>query len=749
MTRGIPEAYDAPMFKRRILFLLFFISGFCSLVYQMVWTRLAFASFGIITPVLSVVLSVFMLGLALGSWLGGRGIVGLARATGFSPIFFYGGAELIIGCGGVLVPKLFRIGEHLLLSSGQSDSFRYLLLSSLVLSISILPWCVFMGATFPLVMAYVREQDASNEESFSYLYFANVVGAMCGSVLSVLVLVEVLGFFRTLVFAAVGNAIIALISFGLGVKSKSSKAAPISAQPMPMPPVRPELSGLIPWILFSTGFSAMAMEVVWTRVMTPVLRTQVYSFAFIIFAYLGATFVGSMLYRDHLRRGSVASVPFLIALLAVTAFLPIFAVDPAIITASWNLAAGMYRESGRAKVFVLASITPLCAVLGYLTPGLIDQYSGGQPAKAGKAYGINIVGCVLGPLVASYALIPYMRERYALVLLTLPLLALLWICRGSLSRTERMILMPINIVALAWALFGAGDFDRLLLRYETGTQIRRDYAAAVDSFGSGMAKRLLVNGIGMTVLTPATKYMVHLPMAYHKGKPESALIICFGMGTTFRSALTWGVKTTVVELVPSVPRAFTFYHENAPEVLNDPNGHIVIDDGRRYLERCGEKFDVIVIDPPPPVEAAGSSLLYSREFYDLVKQHLKPDAILETWIPLCTLDTAQSMVRSMYESFPYIKCFESIDSVGTHFLVSMQPIAVKSAIQLAEAMPEKAQRDVVEWTHTGVLTADLQNVLSKEFAVTNVLNPDLNFAITDEQPFNEYFMLRQSGFYKP
>src|SRR5580658_1729337 len=178
------------MLTRRILFLLFFISGFCSLVYQMVWTRLAFASFGIITPVLSVVLSVFMLGLALGSWGAGRGIAGMSRATGLSPIYFYAAAELIIGCGGVLVPRLFKIGEHLLLSSGQSDSFRYLFLSALALSVSILPWCVFMGATFPFVMAYVREQEKESAESFSYLYFANVLGAMIGSISTVLVLVE-------------------------------------------------------------------------------------------------------------------------------------------------------------------------------------------------------------------------------------------------------------------------------------------------------------------------------------------------------------------------------------------------------------------------------------------------------------------------------------------------------------------------------------------------------------------------------
>src|SRR5476651_1821346 len=94
-------------FTRRVLFFLFFLSGLSSLVYQVVWTRMAFASFGIITPVLSVVLSVFMLGLAGGSWAGGRWIPALAGKARCSAIFFYAGAELLIGLGSFIVPKLF------------------------------------------------------------------------------------------------------------------------------------------------------------------------------------------------------------------------------------------------------------------------------------------------------------------------------------------------------------------------------------------------------------------------------------------------------------------------------------------------------------------------------------------------------------------------------------------------------------------------------------------------------------------
>src|ERR1017187_3270644 len=121
-------------FTRRVLFFLFFLSGFASLVYQVVWTRMAFASFGIITPVLSVVLSVFMLGLAIGSWAGGRGIPALTARTGWAAAFFYGGAELVIGLGAFVVPKLFSLGGNILLASGKTDSFGYLALSALVLA---------------------------------------------------------------------------------------------------------------------------------------------------------------------------------------------------------------------------------------------------------------------------------------------------------------------------------------------------------------------------------------------------------------------------------------------------------------------------------------------------------------------------------------------------------------------------------------------------------------------------------------
>src|SRR5258706_12394812 len=122
---------------RRVLFLLFFLSGFSSLVYQVVWTRMAFAAFGIITPVLSVVLSVFMLGLALGSWAGGRSIAFLVNRTGLSAVAFYAVAELLIGLGAFAVPKLFAAGENIFVSTGGMNSGGFLFLFGLGVGVSI------------------------------------------------------------------------------------------------------------------------------------------------------------------------------------------------------------------------------------------------------------------------------------------------------------------------------------------------------------------------------------------------------------------------------------------------------------------------------------------------------------------------------------------------------------------------------------------------------------------------------------
>ncbi len=373
---------------RPILFLLFFLSGFSALVYQLIWTRLAFASFGIITPVLSVVLSVFMLGLSVGAWAGGRWVAVWVTRTGLSAINFYGLAEFLVGVSAFAVPKLFALGERLLLSAGGSDSARYLCLSALVLAVSILPWCLFMGATVPLMMAYIREQNTAASDSFSYLYLANVLGAMAGSLATALVLVELCGFHDTLQIAAAGNFIIALVSLRLGWGRKAVALPP--CQPLPSRTSarilprgwNPQTSRrFVQGLLFATGFISLAMEVIWTRAFAPVLKTQVYSFAMVVATYLGATFVGSALYRYHRRRDQTRSLAGLLSLVCVAAVLPLLANEVCFPAQRVD----QPSADPLSAMLLLLSICPFCGVLGYLTPGVVDEYAAGWPAAAGSA----------------------------------------------------------------------------------------------------------------------------------------------------------------------------------------------------------------------------------------------------------------------------------------------------------------------------------------------------------------------------
>ena len=743
-TNSIPTQTSAPWnlspFTRGVLFLLFFLSGLSGLVYQVVWVRMAFASFGILIQVLSVVLSVFMLGLSLGAWVGGRSVNFLVRKAGCSALWFYAGTELLIGIGAFAVPTLFSIGGKLLLSAGEADSTRYLFLSALALGISIFPWCIFMGATFPFMMAFVREQDHRNAASFSFLYVANVLGAMAGTLLSALVLVELLGLRHTLWVAAAGNftvAIVAgLLAFNRGqLPSRDETGVPRIVQPVLG---RDRLDRFALALLFLTGFAALGMEVMWARAFTPILRTQVYSFALVVFAYLGATFVGSFIYRRDLGKSSVRSVAVLLSIVSVAVFVPIVSDDPRILLSS------SYAAAWWSRVVVLLSICPFCAALGYLTPKLIDSYARGDPGQAGRAYAVNVLGCILGPLFASYLLLPWAGERIGLAILGAPFLLVFIVITKSLPNWHRCVTGAIATTLLIWSLLFSVDFARFVSRNFQNTEIRRDYAASVVSSGSGFEKRLFVNGIGMTSLVPATKFMAHLPLVLHDSKPNSVLIICFGMGTTYRSALSWNVQTTAVELVPSVKKAFGFYHSDATQILANPNGRIIIDDGRRYLNRTREKFDVIIIDPPPPVEAAGSSLLYSEEFYTLAKGHLNQNGIVATWVPEdASPDSRAAILRSLVDSFSFVRCFVSVDNMGVHMLASQQPIANISAREIASRMPAAAAIDLLEWERSETVVDYIQQVLGNEMPVQWALNPQAQIGITDDRPYNEYFLLRR------
>jgi spermidine synthase len=216
---------------------------------------------------------------------------------------------------------------------------------------------------------------------------------------------------------------------------------------------------------------------------------------------------------------------------------------------------------------------------------------------------------------------------------------------------------------------------------------------------------------------------------------------------------SWGIESTAVELVPSVPQLFGYYHPDGPELLKSPLAHIEIDDGRRFLERSTEKFDVITIDPPPPVNAPTTSLLYSREFYAVIKNHLRPGGIVQVWLYTQGMlwDTAfpAAVVKALQVSFPYVRGFESLQGFGYHLLASNEPLALRDAAALASRLPAKAAADFVEWGPQPTAEAMFNEVVQKEVVVDRLAALNTRVPpIQDDQPINEYFLLRVYGYYR-
>ena len=742
-------------------FLFFLVSGFCSLVYEIVWLRLATAQFGVTTPLVSIVVSVYMAGLGLGCAGAGR-LFRRFEATGRSAtagmlLGLYALDELLIGVAGLVVRPELAAGHRLLqkiAATTELGSLGHYAASGLLIALTLLPWCVCMGATFPLAIAAIQKSFPNqSEQSFSYLYLANVLGAVLGTLVPAFVLIELLGFRRTLHVAASLNALLAVAAFALSQSLATSRPLIDGRNPAPEKARagRSRETALLE-LLFLTGLLSLGMEIVWIRLFTPYLGNLVYAFAIILALYLLATFLGAQRYRSLVRRGVLPQGDWLWVMAGLLALLPLVAADPRFpelpvvrgdprFPELKDLVGGAFR--------VALTVVPFSAAVGFLTPMLVDRFSGGEPDRVGRAYAVNIVGCILGPLIAGFVLLPWVGEMWSLVSLSLPLLVV-----GGAAALRQDSTAARASVPLAKVLFGVVVVLSCLLAW--GAQgyeerfphrlVRRDHTATVIAIDEEHGARLLVNGVGMTSLTPNTKMMAHLALASFSAPPRSGLVIAFGMGTSFRSILSWGIPTTAVELVPSIPGLFGSYHADGPALLESPLARMVIDDGRRFLERADERYDVILVDPPPPVRAAGSSLLYSREFCAIVRKRLTPNGILQQWLAGGDPETRASVARALKESFPFVRVFPPLQGSGYHFLASMQPIAVASASEMAARMPAAARADLTEWGPYPTAEQQLEAVLPRELSIDSLiaLAPDVP-ALSDDHPLNEYLLLRRLG----
>jgi spermidine synthase len=465
-------------------------------------------------------------------------------------------------------------------------------------------------------------------------------------------------------------------------------------------------------------------------------------------------------YKHHAYREKTWNISGLLVLIVGVVFLQLIVNDPNLYAPINGTGVGLFSDGSTFSIYLarfferFGGMTGLTVVvfvfaylLGYLTPKQIDELSKNDPRIAGKAYAINVLGCIIGPLIASYLLLPHYGVKVSVLILNFFLVAVVLVYLWRIWKIKRITRFVGGVVlATVFILL-------FTTTYEDGPrtdkkQVRRDSMATVIALGDGMNKQMLVNGVGITSMTPVTKTMAHLPLAFLKNPPKKVLDICFGMGTTFRSSLSWGVDTTGVDLSPAVIEEFNYFFSDTESLRKNPKAHFVVDDGRRFLLRTRDNFDVITIDPPPPITAAGSSLLYSRDFYTVLKERLAPGGILQQWYPYLKGQSDQTallaVTHAITESFPYVAMFPSVEGWGYHFLASEEPIQNLTPKQFADRLSPEATRDLLEWTPE--LTAEqfagriLPHRIDMSSTTADSIPTSIN--ITDDNPYNEYYLLR-------
>jgi spermidine synthase len=222
------------------------------------------------------------------------------------------------------------------------------------------------------------------------------------------------------------------------------------------------------------------------------------------------------------------------------------------------------------------------------------------------------------------------------------------------------------------------------------------------------------------------------------------------MGSSFRSALIAGLRTDAVELVPSVPQMFHYYYPDADEILANPDGRIFVADGRNHLELSDERFDIIVTDPPPPIQASGVSVIASYEYYLAGREHLTDDGVMMQWTPYGTTEQElKDHIRTFATVYEHVLMVRGPGRYGFYMLGSMAPIDLPEAdIRAILARPgvlddissayDSPATTIDGWVQVIAEQTWLEDEEVRAYAGDGPL-------VTDDQPRPEYFLLRFLG----
>jgi len=743
----------------------FLVSGACALLYEVVWTRKLVLLFGTTAYAVSTVLAVYFAGMGIGSFLGGR----LADRTN-RPLLWYAIFQIAIGIYALLFLLLLRAGESLLVtlvsalsvSRGVGVGLR----GGLSFFLLILPVSL-MGATLPLLSRVVASEQKVLGLRIGSLYTVNTFGAVLGCFLTGFLLLPRLGFSGT---TLIGAATSLAVGFGALILARAAAGTPSGRRPVRVDdpvalpaarsPYSERMAVLVTVAFAVSGFCALALEVLWFRTLTIVFLGTTYAFTTMLTTFLCGIALGSMYASKTVdrRRHLVSLFGTVESLIGVSCILmlTVYTWLPPILDffkKNYNYQWGNLIAAKFALAFAVLFVPTF--LFGMTFPIVVKIVAGGRPElgwKVGRLYGANTFGGVAGSLVAGFVLIGWLGTHRGIELVA-SFIFVLGVILILVCPTRRLIgrgvLAVVVTLLLALSLqTRPADMARALnmsflpenesmILYREGVEGTVVISEPVGS-ASGSDRTLWINA------SPACA-SVHkgvkldrmegiLPMLFDR-HPKTVLYICYGTGVTAGTLSQFDVeRIDAVEISPDVVENSHFFAVDNLDVANDPRLNVTVDDGRNYLLKTNNRYDIITFSPMP-LALSGVSTFYTREYYRLCLDHLKPGGIVSQWIPLHSLnpDIVRSLVRTFYESFP--ECCMWFINADVFMIGSDLPLQVDYSLLKQRIAPQAVQQELAR-----VELGDIEELLVCFFMSKDKVDEYSRGAsiMTDDRPWAEF-----------
>ena len=728
-----------------------FGSGFCALAYQTAWMRMFRLLFGATTAASASTVALFMGGLGLGGWLLGRRVEKHPR-----PLALYGLLELgvaALALASLALMPAATAAYHATGGSGALGMFGATVVRLLLAAVVMGPAALLMGATLPAAARVVTTDEDTGRTGVAVLLGVNTLGAVAGAALTTFVMLEHAGTRATLLWAVALNAVVGLSAWLWGrrittmanapeLPARGASGSPETARAMPSAAVL-VAAGFV-------GFAFMLMEVVWYRMLAPILGGSTYTFGTVLATALLGLGLGGAAYALVGRRRA-ATATGLAALCASEALLlvvPMALGDRVALLAAFLRPVSVLGFGWLVTSWCLVAavvVLPAALVAGYQFPYLVALAGRGRTQvgrDVGLVYAANTLGAILGSLSGGFFLMPLLGAvgawRAAGALLGLVSLALLaWAIRGRGERFRFASMGALAIVLALWPCLraegptavwrhsGIGAGRATVTQARSFNQVkewmdanRRTTPWEVDGRESSIALAdhngvsVVVNGKsdGNAIADAATTILLGLLGPLTVGEPKSALVVGLGTGMTagWVGTVPSVERVDVAEIEPSTVEVARAAHEVNEGVLSNPKVRLRHEDAREILLSSHERFDLIVSEPSNPYRA-GVADLFTREFFEAAHSHLSEEGAFVQWLQAYEVDpeTLSTVLATLGDVFPQVDVWIAAD--GDFLLRGLVRPAVREAGLLRQRLAQESMaRGVrIAWT-----TDTLEGVLA-------------------------------------